>query len=109
MFAGQNTTIYFKTWLVLVKKLGYIVKYNQLFLLQSFSSLTLARSYPLQEQYVFIHDALVEAILSGETEVPAAHLHKYVDELLIPGPAGRTHLEKQFKVSCSSNSSLCVC
>uniref|UniRef100_A0A3B5KR58 protein-tyrosine-phosphatase n=1 Tax=Xiphophorus couchianus TaxID=32473 RepID=A0A3B5KR58_9TELE len=51
-----------------------------------------------QEQYVFIHDTLVEAILSRDTSVTSDLLHNYVSDLLIPSATGRTRMDKQFKL-----------
>ena len=56
----------------------------------------------LQDQYIFIHDALLEYIqsqLHGETEVKETHIPKYVmEDLQAEVEEGLTLLSKQYLV-----------
>ncbi|XP_046660340.1 tyrosine-protein phosphatase Lar isoform X6 [Homalodisca vitripennis] len=42
------------------------------------------RNYMVQteDQYIFIHDALLEAVICGNTEVPARNLHQHINRLM---------------------------
>ena len=64
------------------------------------------RAYMVQtdDQYIFIHDAVLDAAQSGSTEVPASKLYQHMKRLLqshAPGQA--TDLEMEFRVSFHSS------
>ncbi|XP_028973406.1 receptor-type tyrosine-protein phosphatase delta isoform X39 [Esox lucius] len=58
------------------------------------------RNYMVQteDQYVFIHDALQEAVTCGTTEVPARNLYAYIQKLTaVEGGENVTGMELEFK------------
>lgn len=60
------------------------------------------RNYMVQteDQYVFIHDALQEAVTCGTTEVPARNLYAYIQKLTqIESGENVTGMELEFKVT----------
>ena len=58
------------------------------------------RNYMVQteDQYIFIHDALLEAVQSGNTEIPARNLYAHIQKLTQPDPGETvTGMELEFK------------
>ena len=55
----------------------------------------------VQAQYVFIHDALSELVVCGETEVAAADIRININHLKrhVAGDTTTTRFQKQFQVS----------
>ncbi|XP_039212076.1 receptor-type tyrosine-protein phosphatase delta isoform X42 [Crotalus tigris] len=63
------------------------------------------RNYMVQteDQYIFIHDALLEAVTCGNTEVPARNLYAYIQKLTqIEAGENVTGMELEFKRLASS-------
>lgn len=59
------------------------------------------RNYMVQteDQYIFIHEALLEAATCGNTEVPARNLYAHIQKLTQPPPGETvTAMELEFKV-----------
>ena len=58
------------------------------------------RNYMVQteDQYIFIHDALLEAVVSGVTEIAARNLHHHIQQLMQTEPGESiTAMEVEFK------------
>ena len=53
----------------------------------------------LQAQYIFIHDAILEGVESGKTDVPADRLRNHVENLSkLDKSTGETGFENEFRV-----------
>jgi len=44
----------------------------------------------IQDQYIFIHDAMVESLICGNTELDAGNFRASLDNLLLKDLSGRT-------------------
>ena len=55
----------------------------------------------MQDQYAFIHDAVLETLICGDTQIPSSDLHRTLNKLKMVDKhtAGMTGFEKQFQVS----------
>ena len=61
------------------------------------SSFDIDASFSAQEQYIFIHDALLEAVSCGNTEVHARNLLYHIKQLTETSQGGMAGLADEFR------------
>ena len=52
----------------------------------------------LQEQYIFIYDAILESVTCGDTQIVASDLQDALEKLQMGAQSGPTGLVSQFQV-----------
>ena len=62
-------------------------------------------AYDMQEQYAFIHDAVLEMLICGDSQIPASDLRRALDQLRKADKKfdGLTGFEKQFQVIANTS------
>ena len=53
----------------------------------------------LQDQYIFIHDAILESVTCGDTQIISGDLRTTLNKLQRQDQSGKTEIELQFAVS----------
>jgi len=55
----------------------------------------------VQEQYIFVYDAILEALKCGDTSVPCTELRqKYAKLLKVNPESGKTYCQEEYEVNC---------
>ena len=52
-----------------------------------------------QDQYIFIHDAVLESVTCGDTQIVASNLRVIMRKMRDRNQSGKTEFEQQFSVS----------
>ena len=56
-------------------------------------------NYMYQDQYIFIHDAILEAVTCGDTQIMSGDLRATLNKMQKKDQSGKTAMELQFAVS----------